>query len=85
MKLEGPEYTAWRVSIDDETEATDPVFVEGDEKAPLLGAGATSATRRGDHLDEAGVLVRGDRRRDDPIIGVLLLEGAPILLADSPG
>ncbi len=45
------------VRIDDEAEPADIVFGGWDEKAPLLGAGAAFAARRGDTLDEPFVLL----------------------------
>ena len=71
--------------IDDEAEAADPVLVGRDEETSLLGARATSAARRGDDFNKAGLLIRRDRRYDDPVVGVLLLEGAPILLTGFAG
>ncbi len=71
--------------IDDEAEAANPVLVARDEETSLLGAWAASAARCGDDFNKARLLIGRDRRHDDPIIGVLLLESAPILLTGFAG
>ena len=71
--------------IDDEAEAANPVLVGRDEETSLLSARAASAARRGDDFNKARLLIRRDRRHDDPVVGVLLLEGAPILLTGFAG
>src|SRR5687768_15740532 len=71
--------------IDDESKAARVVLVRRHKEAAFLGARAPSAAWRGDDLDKARLLIRRDRGHNDPVVGVLLLESAPILFPGFTG
>ena len=66
--------------IDDEAEAAVClIFRCRHEKPPLNGMGALPAAKNGHHLDHPRMMAGGNRRHDDPVVGVPALEVAAIL------
>ena len=66
--------------VDDEAELPDPILRRRHEEASFLDCLATFPAACGDALHEALLMVRRDRRDDDPVGRVQLLEGEAIPL-----
>ncbi|ENN83796.1 hypothetical protein RHSP_41073 (plasmid) [Rhizobium freirei PRF 81] len=84
-KIGGAFITTMTSFIEHKAEATDPVFVAGHEEPPLSDMRPTPAADRGDHLNEALLVIGPDRRNDDPIASVLPIEGAAVLFTGLAG